>query len=90
LSWDVEEANEERFPARIRVLARNEPGTLADVSRIIAQHGSNIQNLNMQVPVDDFAEMEIDVEVSDLVHLTDILQKLSAQKVIAKAERLLG
>ena len=89
LSWDVEEAKGDRFPARIRVLAKNAPGTLADVSRIIAEHDSNIQNLNMQVPVDDFAEFEIDVEVSDVVHLTRILQRLSAQKVITKAERLL-
>ncbi len=90
LSWDVEEATKDRFPARIRILAKNAPGTLADISRIIAHHESNIQNLNMQVPVDDFAEFEIDVEVKDLVHLTRILQQLSAQKVITKAERLLG
>ncbi|MDJ0614152.1 MAG: bifunctional (p)ppGpp synthetase/guanosine-3',5'-bis(diphosphate) 3'-pyrophosphohydrolase [Rhizobiaceae bacterium] len=90
LSWDIEEAKSDRFPARIRILAKNEPGTLADVAKSIASHNSNIQNLNMQVPVDDFAEIEIDLEVSDLVHLTRILQQLSAQKAIAKAERLLG
>lgn len=90
LSWDVEETGSTMFPARIRVLARNAPGTLADVARIIAEHNSNIQNLNMQVPVDDFAEIEIDLEVRDLVHLSRILQKLSAHRVTTKAERLLG
>ena len=44
----------------------------------------------MQVRVDDFAELAIDVEVHDLTHLTRIIKELGKKPVITKVERLLG
>src|SRR6202040_3227395 len=36
--WDVEEASPQRFPARIAVQLVNEPGTLAQIAQVIAEH----------------------------------------------------
>ena len=86
--WDVDEARNRRFPARIHVMAKNAPGTLATIAEVIAGNDGNIQNLVMQVPVDDFAEMEIDIEVRDLSHLTRIIKQLGSKSVTTSVERV--
>ena len=45
--WDVEEESPQRFPARIKVHSVNEPGTLAQVAQVIAEHDGNIDNVRM-------------------------------------------
>ena len=86
--WDVDEARNRRFPARVRVLAKNIPGTLATIADVIADNDGNIQNLKMQVPVEDFTEMEIDIEVWDLSHLTRIIKQLGGKPVTTRVERI--
>jgi guanosine-3',5'-bis(diphosphate) 3'-pyrophosphohydrolase len=88
--WDLEEGNNTRFPARIRVMAINEPGTLAVIAEVIANNEGNIQNLEMHQTAPDFMEMVFDVEVWDLNHLTRIIRQLSSKPVVSKVERLTG
>ncbi len=88
--WDLNENNQERFPARIRVLVDNKPGILALVADIIAQNDGNIQNLAMKVLVDEFMEMEIDIDVWGLTHLTQIIKQLGAKSVTTKVDRITG
>ena len=45
--WDISENSTERFPARIRVSALNEPGTLATIAEVIGTADGNIDNLKM-------------------------------------------
>ena len=45
--WDVEEESPQRFPARIKVHSVNEPGSLAQVAQVIAEHDGNIDNIRM-------------------------------------------
>lgn len=88
--WDIEEGSSERFPARIRILAINEPGTLATIAQVMANNDSNIQNLSMQTTAPDFMEMTFDVEVWDVNHLTRILRQLASKPIVSVAERLIG
>lgn len=88
--WDIEGASHSRFMTRIRVLAKNVPGTLATIADVIAENDGNIQNLQMQVPVDDFTEMEIDIEVWDLSHLTRIIKQLVSKPVTTSVVRMTG
>ena len=55
--WDVEEESPQRFPARIKVHSVNEPGTLAQVAKVIAEHDGNIDNVRMQRGSPDFTEL---------------------------------
>ena len=57
---------------------------------MIAGRDSNIKNLNLQVSVDEFAEMEIDVEVHDLDQLSSIISELSKKPMITKVDRVFG
>jgi RelA/SpoT family (p)ppGpp synthetase len=88
--WDEEDQAPRRFPARIAVQSVNEPGSLAQITQIIAEHDGNIDNIRMTRRAPDFTDVTIDLEVYDLKHLTAILAQLRAKSVVAKAERVNG
>jgi guanosine-3',5'-bis(diphosphate) 3'-pyrophosphohydrolase len=90
LRWDSEEATPQRFPARITVQSVNEPGSLAQIAQVIAEHDGNIDNIRMTRRAPDFTDVQIDLEVYDLKHLTAILAQLRAKPMVAKAERVNG
>jgi RelA/SpoT family (p)ppGpp synthetase len=87
LRWDVEERTPQRFPARILLQTVNEPGTLAQVAQVIAEHDGNIDNIRMTRQSPDFTSLTIDLEVYDLKHLNSIIAQLRAKDVVASAER---
>ncbi len=90
LRWDVESGSPQRFPARIDVTARNEPGTLAQVAQIIGASQANISNIRIVRAARDFSEMVIDLEVADLKHLNRVIAELRRQSVVGAASRVDG
>ena len=86
--WDMDDATPQRFPARLAVQSLNEPGTLAQITQIIADHDGNIDNIRMTRRSPDFTELTIDLEVYDLKHLTAIIAQLRAKTVVAKVVRV--
>ena len=61
--WDEEEQAPRRFPARIAVQSVNEPGSLAQITQVIAEHDGNIDNIRMTRRAPDFTDVTIDLEV---------------------------
>src|SRR5512143_2039166 len=88
--WDIDESTPQRFPARIRVENVNEPGALAQIATVIAEHDGNIDNISMFRRSPDFTELTIDPEVYDLKHLSAIIAQLRAKAVVARVERVNG
>jgi guanosine-3',5'-bis(diphosphate) 3'-pyrophosphohydrolase len=88
--WDVDESTPQRFPARIRVENVNEPGSLAQVATVIAEHDGNIDNISMSRRSPDFTELTIDLEVYDLKHLSAIINQLRAKTIVARVDRVNG
>ncbi len=88
--WDVDEKAPQRFPAQLAVQSVNEPGSLAQIAQVIAEHDGNIDNIHMSRQSPDFTEVTIDLEVYNLKHLTSIISQLRAKKVIANVERVNG
>ncbi len=86
--WDTDGRSPQRFPARIAVQSMNEPGTLAQIAQVIAEHDGNIDNIRMTRRSPDFTDCVIDLEVYDLKHLSAIIAQLRAKKVVAAAERV--
>jgi len=87
VTWDIDEDNPQRFPAKIAVTAMNEPGSLAQIAAVIGEVDGNIQNIKMTNQVADYTEMLIDVDVWDLQHLNEILTGLRAKDVVSAAAR---
>jgi guanosine-3',5'-bis(diphosphate) 3'-pyrophosphohydrolase len=88
--WDVEDDHPQRFPARLLIQNVNEPGSLAQVATVIAEHDGNIDNISMSRRSPDFTELIIDLEVYDLKHLSAIIAQLRAKAVVATVERVNG
>jgi guanosine-3',5'-bis(diphosphate) 3'-pyrophosphohydrolase len=88
--WDIDPDTAERFPARINVTAINEPGSLAEIAQVVAAHDANIHTLSMIRTAPDFTEMLIDLEVWDVKHLNQLLNKLREIKSVNDAKRVNG
>ena len=88
--WDIADDSTERFAAKIKVSAINEPGTLAEIAEVIGSSDGNIDNVKMLERGLDFTVMEIDLEVWDLKHLNRIVSELRAKPVVSNAERVNG
>ncbi len=86
--WDIDDRIPQRFPARIAIQSVNEPGTLAQIAQVIAEHDGNIDNIRMARRSPDFTDCVIDLEVYDVKHLSAIIAQLRAKKVVATAERV--
>jgi guanosine-3',5'-bis(diphosphate) 3'-pyrophosphohydrolase len=75
---------------RVNVTLANEPGSLGTVATVIGKQGGNISNLKVTNRSVDFFELLIDVEVTDVKHLTTIIGALRANRVIHSVERARG
>ncbi|MDE8650215.1 RelA/SpoT family protein [Novosphingobium album (ex Liu et al. 2023)] len=73
---------------RLRLVLYNRPGTLAEVTQIFARNRANVANLQMIQRDEPFGTYEVDLEVSDLAHLTRIAGSLRASEAVADAERI--
>jgi len=88
--WDVDDKVPERFPAQILVQSVNEPGSLAQITQVIAEHDGNIDNIRMTRRAPDFTDLLIDLEVYDLKHLNGIIAQLRAKPIVSRIERMNG
>ncbi len=73
---------------RIRAVLHNRPGTLAEVTGIFAGNRANIVQLDLVNRDELFGTYELDLEVTDLAHLTRIVSSLRASDAVAEAERI--
>jgi (p)ppGpp synthase/HD superfamily hydrolase len=90
VTWDIDEDNAQRFPARISVTCINEPGSLAQIATVIGEADGNIENVKMTNRGADYTEMLIDLEVWDLKHLNEILAGLKTKAAVSGASRVSG
>ncbi|MDO9417486.1 RelA/SpoT family protein [Pararhizobium sp.] len=86
--WDLDEANNTRFMARIMITALNEPGTLAEVAQTIATSDINIRSLAMGGVAADFTELKLDLEVWDLRQLSQLIGQLKELQCISTVKRM--
>ena len=88
--WDVEGEGDERFPVSLSVTGINEPGTLADIAHIMAEHDVNIGRLTMVRTASDFTEMLFDLEVAGLKQLNHLINELRGREHVGAVERRYG
>jgi GTP pyrophosphokinase len=90
LAWNANEVKHELHAGRVHVTVANTPGSLGDLSTMIAKNDGNISNLKIINRSPDFFDMLIDVEVRDVKHLTDIIAALRASPAVNSVERAKG
>ena len=88
VSW--ESNDNENHVGQIQLVVINEPGSLGDLSMVIARSGGNISNLKITNRQHDFFDMLIDIEVQDVKHLARIITALRASNTINSVQRARG
>jgi GTP diphosphokinase / guanosine-3',5'-bis(diphosphate) 3'-diphosphatase len=74
--------------ARLSVVVKNEPGSLAVVAGIFGSHKANILNIRLDARDTAFHTNIVDLEVHDLPHLMRIIASLRAADAVVQAERI--
>jgi GTP pyrophosphokinase len=90
IDWDYEGGAGGGHLGRVEVVASAERGALSAVTDAIARQDGAIQNLRINHRGPDFQEISIDIEVSDLRHLSNIIAALRGVQGVAQAERAKG
>lgn len=72
---------------RLEIMLHNRPGSLGELSTVIGKAEGNISNIRVLSRTVDFFDMLIDVEVSDLRNLNNIVAALRASKAVAQVRR---
>ena len=86
ISWGKQESNE-THTGRLKVMLSNEPGSLGEISNILARHDTNISNLNIVYRTVSYFEIMIDVDVKNVQQLNDIIAALKNCKVVSYVAR---
>jgi len=76
--------------ARIEAVVMNEPGALAQLTRVLADQGANIVNLQLKDRDRAHHRFEMEIEVDDARHLADLLAALREPSLVVSAGRLMG
>jgi guanosine-3',5'-bis(diphosphate) 3'-pyrophosphohydrolase len=87
VQWEVGAEDASIHVSRINVILTNRPGCLAAMTTVIGRYQGNISNLKITDRSKDFFEMQIDIEVSDVQHLTNIIAGLRADSAVGSVER---
>ena len=74
--------------ARLCIIIKNEPGSLAAIAGIMGNHGANIVSMDQTGRDGSFHTFHLDIEVHDVSHLMRILAALRASEFVSTAERL--
>jgi len=88
--WDAKKESISIHVGRIYVTVLNIPGNLGDLSTVIANNNGNISNLKITNRSTQFFDMQIDIEVRDVKHLTSVIAALRADPAINSVERARG
>ncbi|MBT3535697.1 MAG: bifunctional (p)ppGpp synthetase/guanosine-3',5'-bis(diphosphate) 3'-pyrophosphohydrolase [Rhodospirillaceae bacterium] len=88
--WDLDPEAPGIYVGRIDTVVSNQPGSLSSLSSVIAKNMGNISNLRVTDRSTDFFRIQVDIEVADLKHLTNIIAALRATPDISSAERVRG
>ncbi|MDH3335035.1 MAG: bifunctional (p)ppGpp synthetase/guanosine-3',5'-bis(diphosphate) 3'-pyrophosphohydrolase [Rhodospirillaceae bacterium] len=90
VSWETGAGKAETHVSRVYLTVLNVPGSLGDLSNVIARNNGNISNLKILSRQADFFDMTVDIEVKDVKHLSEIIAALRATPAINSVERARG
>ncbi len=89
LSWSDEAFKDNaRYPTRLSILTHYEPGNLANIASIIEKKGASIINLKIGEKIENFVNIDVEIDVSNISQLSLIIAKLRNTKFINKVTRV--
>ncbi len=90
VDWDQAAAPNGQHIARLGVVATEESPALSGITVAIGKHGARLSRLKVKHRASDFVEVEVDVEVTDIRHLSNVVAALRACPGVEEVERAKG
>ncbi|MCC3860656.1 RelA/SpoT family protein [Pseudemcibacter aquimaris] len=87
LSWSPPEDSVDIFQGRVDMSLKHMTGAMASVLSLVAQDEANVSNIKINERSADVFRIELDLEVRDAKHLTDVITALRASKYVSSIER---
>ena len=87
VSWGDQEDDESGQVGRLNITFQNEPQSLSSITMVVAKNGGNLANIKVTNRTVDFWDMLLDIYVTDIKHLNNIIAALRATPVITAVER---
>jgi GTP pyrophosphokinase len=87
IDWDYEAGSGGAHLARLQVVTSNEDAAIAAMTVAIAKQNGKLHNLRFTHRGSDFAEVVVDLEVSDLRHLSQVVAALRTCPGIDQVDR---
>ena len=88
VDWDEE--LDQTFTVKLQVNMSNETGSFAEVARVIAENGSNINHVDTHTSTDKFVKVDFLIDVNDRVHLAKVMKAIYRLTRVDKVTRLKG
>ncbi len=85
VSWA--ESTQEVFRAGLTLEMFNKPGNLAQVTQVLAETDSNIENIVMDSKGIQLANVEMEITIKNRVHLAKIIRRIRARGVAQRITR---
>ena len=83
--WDGE--TEKPYEAGIFIVAKNEPGVLANIADIISRNNINISDMSMQAQVDGRSRLNLRIEVANASQLYQVIEAIRSLPAILEVVR---
>jgi GTP pyrophosphokinase len=87
IAWATQ-PEEQKFVGRLHVVLHNQQGALASLTTTIAKNLANIVNLKVTNRTELFFELNIDIEVRNAEHLSEITASLRASPAVHSVDRV--
>ncbi len=86
ISWE-KTPDDEVYVGRLRAILSHKKGALGSLANTVAQSEGNINNIRIVNRSDDFFEIILDIEVSDVNHLDSIIALLKSKSSVHDVSR---
>ena len=88
ISWGDHVNKKQNFTSKIKVVIKNEVGSLGELTSILGRNKSNIRNLKITERTTMFFKLFIEIDVLNLRHLKALIVSLRASNLIENVERI--
>ena len=86
LNWHQELSR--TFPVEIKIIANDKPGLLANLASSITEANTNISSIKTNEPEAGIYEFNLDLQVTDRLHLAKVIRRLKTLKAIISVNRV--
>jgi guanosine-3',5'-bis(diphosphate) 3'-pyrophosphohydrolase len=88
LKWNTEDIDTDgKYVSKIIIIIKNVPGSIASIANLFAERSINISGIKTLNKNKDIQEIELEIEIRNLEHLSDVLASARTLKNVYSVDR---